>query len=485
MMRVLLSSFLFFALLACNKKENDIEQEFSVGQLKNDFDIYRKVLEKGHPALNQYITKTALNKLFDSCNQSIQEPMTQRQFYNLVNIINQRIGCAHTYLEINKEVQTNMEKLDGFFPSPVLVYNHKIIFNSADYDVPLGAEIISINKRKAKDIIDKLALYNQGDGYNQTKGESALNANFSYYYFLAFQKENEFVVEFLMPDTTENIVVKKTLVAEKYGTVLNKFSTRIAYSTETDIDYDLAFFEGKTALLTINNFSFFSPTENNGYEHFIDNSFELINAKGIQNLIIDIRYNSGGVYDCVKYLAAYLVNRPERKFKSVFTNMKFIPYPEYTLQEDSSMVESINYMLSDEFDEGKKTIVLKEENMDTIVANENAFKGKVFILQTGETNSAASYFSALLKNEKRCTTVGEETGGGAHSHNGFETISYQMPNTKINFGFAIVHVVFNVDKDISSFGHGVPADKTVHFNIRHLIDNYDPYIEMVLDSLIK
>jgi hypothetical protein len=472
-------------LFGCNKTENDIEHEFSVGQLKNDFEVYRKVLEKGHPALNQYITKTALNKLFDSCQQAIQEPMTQRQFYNLLNIINQRIGCAHTYIEVPKEVQTEMEKLEGFFPAPVIIDSNRIIFNSADYDVPLGAEITSINKHKTKDILSILGRYNQGDGYNETKGQSALIKDFSFYYFMAFHNEKEFVIDYLYADTTGNVTGKKTIAAEKYGTVLSKFSERAAYYIDAHIDYDLEFLEGNTALLTINNFSFFSPTENSAYEHFIDNAFELMQHKGVQNLILDIRYNSGGIYDCVKYVASYLVNRPERKFKSVITNMNRVPYPEYTLTEDSSLVESINSMLSDELEEGKKKNVLKEENMDTILFNENGFKGNIFVLQTGETNSAASYFSALLKNENRCITVGEETGGGAHSHNGFETISYQLPNTKINFGFAIVHVVFNVNKDISPFGHGVPADKPVHFHAEHLIDNFDPYIAYVLDSLIK
>jgi hypothetical protein len=47
-MRFLLSCLMACLLFGCNKTENDIEHEFSVGQLKNDFEVYRKVLEKGH-----------------------------------------------------------------------------------------------------------------------------------------------------------------------------------------------------------------------------------------------------------------------------------------------------------------------------------------------------------------------------------------------------------------------------------------------------
>lgn len=65
--------------------------------------------------------------------------------------------------------------------------------------------------------------------------------------------------------------------------------------------------------------------------------------------------------------------------------------------------------------------------------NKSAFHGKVFVLINGGSFSASSIITAKLKNDKRATLVGEETGG-ANDGTVAGFYSYQkLPNSEIRF----------------------------------------------------
>ena len=61
--------------------EYDLNHQFSVSQLQEDFDILRQCLQTVHPGLYTYRSETEINRLFDSLRVEIERPMTELEFY--------------------------------------------------------------------------------------------------------------------------------------------------------------------------------------------------------------------------------------------------------------------------------------------------------------------------------------------------------------------------------------------------------------------
>ena len=93
---------------------------------------------------------------------------------------------------------------------------------------------------------------------------------------------------------------------------------------------DLSFPNEKTALLTVNTFSTETRKNQRKFFKFLNRSFKEIQEKGIENLILDIRENTGGDDGNDMELASYLINKPfkENKFRKLNTN-ELPLYPEY------------------------------------------------------------------------------------------------------------------------------------------------------------
>lgn len=72
----------------------------------------------------------------------------------------------------------------------------------------------------------------------------------------------------------------------------------------------------------------------------------------------------------------------------------------------------------------------------------NAFQGNVYLLVGGRSISAASYFSALFKSEKRGMIIGEQVGGSHHSITAGTDITYELPYTKIQVTVPLMVVSF-------------------------------------------
>ncbi|MBL0102184.1 MAG: hypothetical protein IPP49_20895 [Saprospiraceae bacterium] len=62
--------------------------------------------------------------------------------------------------------------------------------------------------------------------------------------------------------------------------------------------------------MTITSFNYYSWSNLNEFVEFIDQSFKQIQEKGLKNLIIDVRYNTGGSQSSAIHLLRYLVDKP-------------------------------------------------------------------------------------------------------------------------------------------------------------------------------
>ncbi|MGE4512803.1 MAG: hypothetical protein AB7E26_03160 [Chryseobacterium sp.] len=142
-------------------------------------------ISKKHPGFYRYTDKGKFGLLIDSTQQSIQDSLTQLQYYRKLKPLFAKIGCLHTGIELPEEsktyLDTNLLPLELF----VEAKTHKVLVSknySDKKNIQIGGEVVSINGTPNSVILNKLLAVIPSDGYNQTEKILLLNYRFPFWY---------------------------------------------------------------------------------------------------------------------------------------------------------------------------------------------------------------------------------------------------------------------------------------------------------------
>jgi hypothetical protein len=486
-MRVVLLLFLFWVFVTgCKEKPRSfLDVELPAKELKEDFTYFRMILESVHPGFYQYQSKTSVDHQFDSVYNLLRSSNNTLSFYNhLVPLVN-NIHCGHTSLFLPATLSDSIRKLNGFFPVPLSVIDNRLIVNSTSYDIPLGAEIVSIDKEQTEKLLPKLWKYEPVDGFNTLYQQEEGVWDFAMNYFLLRGPKPSFTIRY--KESGDDALRQTTVEADTYADALDhNFSNRFYYFAE-DVNYDMDMVDSiNTAIMTVYTFGYDSYSTDRAFTRFVKNSFRLLQrSPEIKNLVIDLRNNTGGNFHDMFYLYGYLTRRQEwKEFKSAYTVFNRIPFTPYLARGEND-VEGIQASLDSSFDHRRQGRSVRQyADNETKYAAANTFKGNVYIITNTNVQSAASYFAALLQDEGRAAIIGSETGGSGTNTNSFHVLTYELPHSKIRLNVPVVHAEFSLQKSRAG-GRGVMPDYPVPLTLADIENNNDPQLSFVLDSLIK
>ncbi|MGC9342481.1 MAG: hypothetical protein ACP5E3_07270, partial [Bacteroidales bacterium] len=272
---------------------------FEKEKLQEDFLQFRDILESTHPALYDYTEKRVLDSLFDRNYDRIDSDMEFRKFLILMTEVISKVGCGHSSMWVpGRFWNVAPEKL-----FPLKLYNTgKKIFVTGSYNdnnVPTGSEILSVNGTPVMEIMNRLEDLTSADGFNPSYRLEKTGQNFSVKYALAFGFPDVFQIKYRSPENPKN--KKSTLQPVSRDIVQNSKPDRSELSFKINED-------SRTAVFTINTFGYYSRVD--FFHGFVDSVFREIKEKEIENLILDLRGNSGGDPFCSSYLWAYLEPEP-------------------------------------------------------------------------------------------------------------------------------------------------------------------------------
>ncbi len=463
-----------------------VSQKFNETKLQQDFAVFRAVLQKGHPALYTYTSKKEMDACFDSIYNTLGKPATVRDFHAKLSFIIDKIGCSHTNLYLPKSYYDTILKRPNFFPIPLIYVDGGFYVNADAWEIPLGSHIISINGNSAEEIMSRIIDYNVPDGKNKNYNLSQGAAEFAYDYFLAYGPCANFSVEYVEPGSTVNEATDIAPVTLESH--LSEYNNNSYYNFSSEVGYDFEVIDSiHTAVLTLRSFAYSTSSTFAAYKNFLINSFTLLKTEGgINNLIIDCRNNIGGEYENIFLLYRFLSKSAFKEVDSATVRFDKTPFmrfldPDYALNE-RPLLDS---MIKAEFcrlPNGNNAMNDDENNLRR--PHPMAFNGNVFVITNNNVLSAASNFVAMIKDSKRGTIVGEETGGGYNSHNGFTRLLYKMPNTGLLLEFSAVkvqhyllHPQFN--------RYGIEPDYPVGITLTDVLENQDPQMAFIMDNLIK
>ncbi len=486
-MKFLLLFFIFspFFLCSCNTKqaEDPLEKKLSENEVKEDLGVFRNVLESAHPSLALYQGKEKVEQLFDSVYNSFTGSSSLRDLYNSLYFIANETGCSHTDLFLPGHIYDTLQNRKYFFPYPVLWVDNKLLVNVTGYDLPEGTEILSINGISAGRLLHDLSSYNSIEGFHRPGQIKMASKDLSFQYYLKWGTQQKFELKIIDTSGRRKTITEEPIDYAEWNVRNDSYKY---YFDGMEVDYDLAINNEKNyALLRLPTFDFDNYQKRVAFEHFCSNTFELLEKKkNITKLIIDLRENKGGKLSSAFLLFSYLTPKPFKGFDYVFSKIKRIPYPEYLdpffSEQDK---DDINYDLKNEF--GRKNngnYYYADSLIERWEPGDHLFNGNVFVITNPATVSSGSYFAVMVKYSGVGKIVGEETAGGSHSGNGFQTLKYILPGSSFQLVFPYAHIIYTV-KEKKNIGRGVIPDHIVPDTYDAFKNNEDNQLSYILDSL--
>jgi len=212
------------------------------------------------------------------------------------------------------------------------------------------------------------------------------------------------------------------------------------------------------------------------FKKFIKNVFQRLDDEHIDNLIIDLRFNTGGTDGNAAFLASHF-------FDTTFRYWDRIEVTEDIAGDVSKGMNKVFYSKPEKGDSlylWKGALLTKEFNYyKPQKPAKNNYKGQTFILTNGFCMSSAADVIAILSQKENVMIVGEESGGGYQGNT-----SGLMPQVTLRGGIIVtvpLHKYTNAVDPSINFGRGTPPDYPVNLTLDQWISKED----VVLDYTFK
>ncbi len=408
---------------------------FTTKEYRDDLDQLGKTLLKVHPNATKFISEKEFWKLVEQKKSLITDRTTFAEFTWHCNEIIASVHCSHTDMGrffIENEVLPIRLK----FPLLSRLVDGKLYvidpLSNGD-KVKTKDEILSINGVAVAQLIADIYPHITAQGFIQTTKRHVFNMNATVMipYALGFPETYSIVLKGKDAPVTLN----------KQDAPPSPRRNPIYRCTE---GLCLEFLDDqKTAVMSITTFNYYPFNDLDVFIAFVDKSMAEINGKGIKNLIIDVRWNSGGSQHASIHLLRYLTKKP------------FVYYSRA------------------EFD-GKTEKIVGEEAFEPF---KNRFNGKLYFMIDGLGNSTTGHFMSLVKVLNLGTIVGEELGSNQFCSAGQKVC--RLKHTKL---------VFNVANNTHvSTATALPDEKGIlpdHY-VTQSIDDYLKGIDTVKEFTIN
>jgi C-terminal processing protease CtpA/Prc len=417
-----------------NKPNTD---EFNVQPLQEDFVYLRNQLENNHPKLYLYYPKATFDGFFDEAYASIDKPMTEAQFFRLLAPIVAKVKCGHTFIDFSETFKSQRRSNSRLFPLGVVFLNGKAYIYqnySSRIGIILGSEILSINRVPISTILGQLLDRISADGNTLTLKYHKIKRQFFQLYSDLIDAPDRFELQCIAPG--ENRQYSLSLEALPYNQVWNAFQALNPDGNNLSIEINE---NSSTAIITVRTFS--SGAQPN-FREVLRNYFQDIINRNIENLVIDLRGNSGGDPEYSADIISHLIDYPFTYFsegsRSAYPSL-FIPRTPYDLN----------------------------------------FDGSVYFIINGGCFSTTGHFCSLARFHHLGIFVGEETGGSFYCNDSH--MNTVLPNTRINL--QVARATWATAVSGFDLGRGIMPDYPVTPSIDDLINGFDREMTYVLQLI--
>jgi Peptidase family S41 len=456
-MKKLLVRFLVMSISLLTFKSAVAQNGLSIKQQQDDFKVFRTSMAEMHVGLNWFITPARFNTICDSVYNSFTADEETEKFYLKVRYCMAALKHGHDAVDMtNKEAGINFKmdclpKTRKHLPFVLKFLGEKLfIINncSTNKQIVNGSEILSINGISIKDLSKEFCQYIFANGRNVTFKYQVLGYYFQFHYLLqTLHPSDNYAMEIIpykkikmmkvqvqteLPQTIADAYKKQT------GENINHWDKLIEYKV---IDPKL-----KLGYLKLETFAAFRiENDSTKFASLFEKLFSEIKKDGIENLIVDIRNNEGGDDNwqvATSYFRAIPADTNAGLAYIQSDKMTQLKYVEQTEQNKQLLMafQYNPYALVDKLPDGRFKLKPQYTEHDTKgrALMQNAYKGKVYLLQNGLTFSAGFAFAGKMKyliqkDGGFIKVIGEDNGDDmdAGVGSGGWSLNLVLPDSKI------------------------------------------------------
>ena len=413
----------------------------SADLLKLDLDqLVSKIIEI-HPEPFELISETDFRNKVAVIKQTLRYPITRSEFFLRVAPLITDLRDIHTQIRLPKNLfnqrSLNKQSIDNkntkLFPLAVL-YEKSGLYVATDLSslptIPIGARLTKINDAPVDfllSVMKRLTVYETDAGLRRK-----IQINFPWLlaamgyihnrYDITYQWKNEIYskrIEGIAPFNNEADELKRKSKEEQSKRILQSF-------------YGFSQLSHQTALLWFNDFN----EHPKKFKKFLKQHFKQFAENGLANLIIDLRYNDGGLSKNARTFLSYLTSQPihwnqigeikiSKPLKSLHrkrTRQRRKAKYQWGLQWlPLEWTDYLQYEISWSGVGEKVQVEFEPIEPSGILAPPN-----IIVLTNGYCFSACSAFVAAVNKENLALTMGEMPGN-------FARVQYGYPiETKLN-----------------------------------------------------
>jgi hypothetical protein len=458
-----------------------------VKAMHDDLAILWSVIEEMHPAYGVFTSRDSMRLIYNQVVASINQPLTETDFIAYAYPFISNLRCGHTQMRVPvgyKPSGPNPPRL----PFEVLVKNHRAwITTHYSNELNTGDEIISMNSTPVAAIVNHGYELYAGDGYNETFKEVFLSE------YSGFEDACNKYYHWQPPYR----LTLRTKQGQLKTVVLNALAPGVTLNTPEAKNNSLAdWTEAKNTdylpLRFLKNTStawFVTKTYQYADTNIYKEAFKQIHQRGVKNLILDMRHNTGGDIRVAIRLLSFLADSSFSIIKDVKAR---IPNPAVSRFEryfDTARTSSFNEGFEPGPEDGTYYhIKFKPTAWGQLYGRLplykcDHYKGKLLVLIDGATFSSAALFTAALKAQrKNVVFIGRETAGNEQACSGGTIQHLTLPNTHVIVDFPWMRFVSAAKS--YSFGRGIMPDYPVEYSPEDIINKTDPDLKKAL-SLVR
>ncbi|MDT0605712.1 S41 family peptidase [Croceitalea rosinachiae] len=451
--------------------------------LLEDLEILKTNLEIAQPQLYQYTSKKEMDVFFEEFKNGVTDNMNSLEFFRLIAPLSNKIRNGHTILVPSSKWEDFVVNKAGLLPLDLYFYENEmyVLHNlSSQNDIKEGALLKSINGQPTMEIFNYLVHRWFKDGYNQTRPREIVQEEFRLLYAHFFKLVKSYSVKVINPDGAELTIDIKAIQEPEFKRRLKqRYDKEFVPWWRRNAEPNSFELKNGTAYLKVGLFSSgFKSDKGQRFNKFIKNTFETIEQKNIQNLILDLRGNQGGDVKPQLELLRHLVKTPFHLYKDVFAITRSLPNPELYEFDILSRAEFKNDFLNEKVANRypmKKRPGFSNEPQHP---SENLFEGNLYVLIDGWSFSATGEVAGLIKEHRKdAVFVGEETGGNPVTNiSGIQTFM-TLPNSKNRILICLVNYTTHVSYE--NDGYGIKPDHEIRNSVFDILNENDMVLKKV------
>ncbi|SHL38513.1 Peptidase family S41 [Chitinophaga jiangningensis] len=469
-------TLLLFIILIPNtlSAQRGLTKKYSPEQCQEVFNNVITLLKTSHPGTFRYHSKADFEEYAASVSFTMRDSMTELELYRKLKPLVTYMGCLHTELITAVNYKGWLDKSPNLVPLQLFWEGKRAFVTvnlSENINIVPGDEVLEINGRRIPALLDLLLPVIPADGYNQSMKYLALYHLFPLLYRSNVEVLDSFRITWMHMGNKITSVVPAVGRCEfaRRGLLSEYVYSKQLVFTTTD----------SMAVLTIHSFA--NTAIKAGKQHFktfIDQVFDTLKVRGVPNLIIDLRYNTGGSDVNAAYFSSYFFDKPYRywdrievtatvagKVKGLGSLLFHKP-----VQRDSAWL----------WQKGKTVKDFDFTELQQPAANH--YNGKVYVLINGFSMSSCADVAAILSHNRKAVFIGTETGGGYQGNNSGIIPGVNLRPTKLVLSVPLMAYYNAVDATVN-MGRGTMPDIPVDLTLTDILNNVDRPMKVAMDQI--